>query len=102
MIRGLKSPRTPRDTLFALAACFGACTALWVSVGVVDLHDGRTWNERRSHGAGRGWYMIDSAENPSVFRFTIMTRYVLPLTLVGTITVVCLLCGLSQPKRDAE
>jgi|GEM_PF-5860022 len=102
MIQDFVSPTTPRGTLFALAGCFGVLLAAWLSIWAIDLHDGRTWNKRGRHGTGPLLYVIDKTENPSGFRITVMSRYVLPVTLLGTISLVCLLGALSQPKRNAE
>lgn len=89
----------PRDKLFALAGGFGAAVAVWLLVGVIDLHDGRTWEHEGRSGP---WYVIDKAVDPSDYRSMVMFRYVLPVTLLGTISLVCLLGAFVQPKGKTE
>ncbi len=102
MSTDLPSTWTPRRTLFSLAGGFGAAVAVWLLAWGADLHDGRTWHKRSRYETGPLFYAIDNRENPSSFKITVMTRYVMPVTLLGSISLICLLGGLSQPKGKAE
>jgi len=102
MIRGSSGPWTARRTLLVLSGGFGVVLMLWLAAWVADLHDGRTWNERSRYEAGPRWVITDRIEDPSGFRMTMMVRYVLPVTMLATISLVCLLGALSQPKVRAE
>jgi hypothetical protein len=88
-----------RKALLALTVGFLVVTTLLVLGGLIDLHDRKTWNQRGRYESGPRWYSIDAVQNPDGFKQVIMFRYVLPITVFGTATVICLLGALAQPKK---
>ncbi|HWW11910.1 MAG TPA: hypothetical protein VN018_05285 [Brevundimonas sp.] len=89
----------PRHALMVLAGAWLAATLLFVVGGVADLHDGKTWNKRGRYEGGPRWYRIVQAENPKGFKAVVVFRYVLPITILGSATLVCFLGAMAQPKR---
>jgi hypothetical protein len=90
----------PRYALWALTLFWLVLTALFAGAGVLDLHDGETWNRRGRHSSGPLFYPITTAENPKEFKAVLLFRYVMPITILGTATLVCLLGAVAQPKRS--
>jgi len=90
----------PRNGLLALATMWTVATAAFLIGGVVDLHDGDTWNKRSRYEAGSRWYKIVEADNPKGFKSVVMLRYVLPTTIFGTGALVCFVGALAQPRRS--
>lgn len=91
-----------RKALVALTLGFLVITTLLTVGGLVDLHDRKTWNQRGRYESGPRWYRIDAVQNPEGFKQVIMFRYVLPVTIFGTATVICLLGAFAQPKKRAS
>lgn len=88
----------PRKGLLMLASAGLVFALLFTVGGVVDLHDGETWHKRhRRHGAER-WVRIVEAEDPGGFRSVLLLRYILPVTIFGTASLVCFLGGAAQPR----
>ena len=85
----------PRRALNWLAAGFGGAALLWAGVCVLDLSDGRTWNQTR----GKGTYPVDLRSNPREFRVILLIRAVMPFVMLGTVGAVCLLGAFSQPRE---
>lgn len=90
----------PRYALTVLGMAGLIVTILIVGGGIFDLHDGKTLNQRGQGGSGPLWYPIVAAENPSGFKSVLIFRYVLPVVIFGTATLVCFLGAAAQPKRS--
>ena len=89
----------PRYALTALGVAALVFTSLFVLGGFIDLDDGKTWNKRSRYESGPLWYPVVEAESPKEFRSVLMFRYMLPVVIFGTATVVCFLGAAAQPKR---
>lgn len=97
---GRSSPAIgPRKALLMLGVGGLVGAVLFAVGGVVDLNDGETWHKRsRRHGADR-WVQIVQTENPKGFRTVLLVRYVMPVTILGTASLVCFLGAAAQPVR---
>lgn len=89
---------SPRRALFTLSAGFLVITAVWTIISAVDLHDGRTWDRRGRYEPGPRWYPVSAEQNPSTFKLIMVLRFGLPVILLGTIGLICLVGALAQPK----